>query len=225
MEGQVFIYRFVFILIIFFQPYYSLAEINKTSFLKFYCGFPSTLDDNYSQLAITSVGDVAVASSTFSNGWAAGASIGKFITNNFSYELALESRLNDIDAVSFSDGSIFTEGNFSSNIWFINGYYYFDNLKVQNFSPYFGAGLGYAVGVDLYLEHSGSRLLFSTGDKFMGQFIFGAYLPIDDDLKLDVSVRYLNLNDLELSQVSSLGRLSKLSYKNYAIIFGTHITF
>ena len=101
--------------------------------------------------------------------------------NGWSAELDWEYRTNDNDSIDFSDGASFSDGDFSSNIIYLNGYYTF-NSGSPVFRPYIGAGAGWVEEIDLDLETGGMETSYSSDGDIAWQIMAGVESDIADSL-------------------------------------------
>lgn len=151
-------------------------------------------------------------------GFNAGLGFGYYYTDQFAVELFWEYRSNDSET-TLADGTQFTEGNYASNIFFLNGHYYFSSES--KWTPYVGAGLGWIQEIDLDLETAGQELSYS-GD---GDITYQAFAGIDYQLSSKISVnaelRYQALSSVDLSaENGGAGSFSGLDYNPLTLQMG-----
>lgn len=84
------------------------------------------------------------------------------------------------------------QGSLESNTFFLNAYY--DFMSDESFSPYIGAGVGYA-DTDVDFMPSGVGVINDSDSGFAYQFILGASYAINDTLELYGDVRYRAADD------------------------------
>ena len=73
-------------------------------------------------------------------GFTGGIGVGYRYTDNFAVEVGWEYRSNDSET-TLNGVSEFDDGNYASNIIYLNGHYFFD--KSGDWQPYVGAGINY----------------------------------------------------------------------------------
>lgn len=156
------------------------------------------------------------------SGYAAGLNLGYSYGNNWAAEIGLEYRSNDSE-VTLADGQRFSDGNYASNSFFLNGIYRFDSSN--NWHPYLGAGLSWVQEIDIDLEMAGSELSYS-GDSDNGFQIFaGIDYEVNSRWSVLGEVRYSSISDVELSGENTTGRFSGLDYNPVSLQIGLKYRF
>ncbi len=152
-----------------------------------------------------------IAEVELDSGFTAGLGFAYQYTDNFAAELAWEYRSND-SQTTLADGQVFSEGNYASNIFFINGIYSFN--KTNNWTPYLGAGLSWVQEVDIDLETNGTEISYS-GDGDTGFQVFaGANYDISPRWAVHGEIRYGTSSGIELEgEEGAVGTFSDLDYK------------
>jgi outer membrane autotransporter protein len=162
------------------------------------------------------------ADAQISGGFASGLNIGYSYNEHWSAELGWEYRSNDSE-VSLADGQRFTEGNYASNSFFLNGIYSFDSSR--SWRPYLGAGLSWIQEIDIDLETAGSELSYS-GDGDSGfQLFAGLDYQFDSRWSVLGEVRYSSIGDIELIGENTSGTFTGLDYNPVSFQIGLNYRF
>jgi opacity protein-like surface antigen len=178
----------------------------------------------YSSLGSTEFGQTDVAApgargrGEFDSGWYAGAALGYRYEGPWSAEIAWVYRTNDNDRVAFSDGTVFEEGNFASNMLFVNGYYRFD--RDRRVTPYVGAGLGWVQEIDLDEESGGVETSYAGDGDVAGQIVGGLEIDLGQRWTFQGELRYLTLTGVDLEEESGSARLLDADYQPWSAGFG-----
>lgn len=145
------------------------------------------------------------------SGFVAGLGLGYRYNSNWAAEIAWEYRTND-SAVTLSDGTLFSEGDYASNTFFLNGIYSFDSSSA--WTPYLGAGISWVQEIDIDLEAGGNELSYS-GDGEVGFQVFGGVgYSFNDNWALQAELRYGSITGIELdAESTALGQFSDLDYQ------------
>jgi outer membrane protein W len=187
-------------------------------FGKIYGGASMLGDQDISQTGVAAAG--ATSDASFDSGWTAGGAAGYYFTNNIAAEIAWDYRNNGLDKANFSDGTNFNEGDFASNIFFVNGYYHFDHVMSSKFRPYLGAGLGYVEEIDIDLEASGVETSYSNDGELAYQFIAGTSYGLNSNWDLIADVRYIRADSMNLKNESGTGELRDVDYDPVSLNLG-----
>ena len=155
-------------------------------------------------------------------GFASGLNLGYSYGNNWAAEIGWEYRSNDSE-VTLADGQRFSEGNYASNSFFLNGIYSFNSSS--SWQPYVGAGLSWVQEIDIDLETAGSELSYS-GDGDSGFQVFaGIDYQLDSRWSVLGEVRYSSISDVELSGENTMGSFSGLDYNPVSLQIGLKYRF
>ncbi len=130
-------------------------------------------------------------------GYRAGFSIGWIWHNNFSSEITFDYVTNNAKT-SFTDGSKFNGGDYSSRLHFINTYYHFNSTN--NFRPYVGLGIGMVEEIDIDLEDSNGEQSFSDNGDIGYQIIIGTDFKISEIWKLSCELANMSFAGPEFKQ-------------------------
>ena len=190
---------------------------------KIYSGASFLGDESFNQTGVATAG--ATGDGSFDTGWGAGAAAGYFFTDNLAMELAWDYRSNDNDSIDFSDGANFSEGNYASNIFFLNGYYHFDPIQQSKFRPYIGGGLGFIEEIDLDLEAGGTETSYSADGEFAAQLIAGTSYAINGNWDINADVRYVRAWGMDLKNEDGAGEIKDIDYDPVSVMAGVTYKF
>jgi outer membrane protein W len=197
------------------------SKSNEGKFFgKLYGGTSILGDQNISQTGVAAAG--ATSNASFDSGMVAGGAAGYYFTDNISAELAWDYRSNSLDKANFSDGTNFNDGDFASNIFFVNGYYHLDPVMNSKFRPYVGAGLGYVQEIDIDLKNaSGAETSYSQDGEIAYQLIAGTSYDLTEDWDLTADVRYMRADSVNLKrETGGTAELSKVDYDPVSLTVG-----
>ena len=117
-----------------------------------------------------------------------------------------------------ADQSLLTNGNYASNIFFINGHYHFNGHG--DWQPYVGAGLGWIQEIDIDLEQNGVETSLS-GDGDIGYQLFaGADYKLDEQWSMGFELRYGSTTGIDLKGEGNNGRYRDLDYQPTTLQIG-----
>ncbi len=201
---------------------FAFADDTGKWYVKLYSGISTLSDQSTKQTDVASAG----ASGKIKNdsGFMAGGSVGYNYTNNLSVELAWDYRSND-SKTNFSDGSRFNDGDFASNIFFVNGRYTFDPVAQTNLRPYIGGGLGYVEEIDVDLKSGGVERSYSKNSEMAYQFMAGITYPLTEKIDLDAGLRYVRVDNIKLKRESGSGELRNVDYDPLSFAVGLSYKF
>lgn len=145
----------------------------------------------------------------------------------FRLEGEIAYRENDIDKISYFNDDTDSSGDVSAFTFMVNGYFDFENRTA--FTPYIGAGIGYArVDVEGKAAYTswGSTTTVELDDDDSGlayQLMAGLAWDLSDNFALDLSYRYLGCDDIEMAGTSESysGTLKgDFDYESHNILMG-----
>lgn len=155
-------------------------------------------------------------------GFSAGGILGFEYSSKWASEIGWEYRSND-SQVTLSDGQVFSDGNYASNIIYLNGVYSFDSSS--RWHPYLGGGVAWIQEVDVDLEGLGPELSYS-GDGSIG---FQAFLGINYELNSNWSllgeVRLARFGKVDLVGEGNSGSIDSLDYNPTSVQIGLKYSF
>jgi len=137
---------------------------------------------------------------------------------------AWDYRSND-SKTNFSNGTSFNDGNFASNILFVNGKYTFDKIPQSNLRPYIGAGLGYVQEIDLDLVTGGVEYSYSKKNEMAYQFMTGITYALSKKIDLDAGLRYVRVDNFNLKRENGSGELRNVDYDPLSLAIGLSYKF
>ena len=189
-------------------------------------GVYATVYGQASWLGSTSFNEVGNAGfgsgleASFNTGFGLGANIGFQFGNGWATELEWNYRSHPLDTLTRGSTTLATDGDFASNIFFINGLRRFVGLT-RGWTPYLGLGVGWVQEIDLDLNTSSNQRAWSEQDKFGVQFIAGGEIPLSNAWRLVTDVRFLALGGIDMPAESGVtGRLSKPDYNPVSLQVG-----
>ncbi len=143
-------------------------------------------------------------------GFAAGMGVGYRYNQRWSAEVAWEYRSNEseteVGPLTYGDG------NYASNIFFVNGYRHFEPRG--RFQPYVGVGLGWVQEIDIDLEGRGPEISYSGDGDVVFQVMAGADYLISEAWEISAEIRYANLTDVDLEgEGAAAGEIEGLDYE------------
>ena len=141
----------------------------------------------------------------------------------FRLEGEIAYRENDIDKVTILNSDTDSSGDVSAWAFMVNGYFDFENSTA--FTPYIGAGIGYArVEVEGKADYGFlARVTWDDDDSGLAyQLMAGVAWALSDTLALDLSYRYLGCDDIEIAGTSSYGVTLKddFDYESHNFMIG-----
>lgn len=190
------------------------AHAESGWYVKPYTGYSSLSDTSGDRLdAVSQPVDVDL-----SGGFLAGLGVGYQYCNNWAAEIAWEYRSNDSET-SYADGTRFDDGNYASNIFYLNGYYLFEPRG--NWQPYLGAGIGWVQEIDIDLEGLGPEQSFSGDGDVALQFMGGVHYKFSDRWLINGELRYSRISGVDLeAEAGAVGSIEDLDYDPLSISIG-----
>jgi outer membrane protein W len=200
----------------------AFADDTGKWYVKLYSGISTLSDQSIRQTDVASAG--ATGKIKNDSGFMAGGSLGYNYNNNLSVEIAWDYRSND-SKTNFSDGTRFNDGDFASNIFFVNGRYTFDSVAQTNLRPYIGGGLGYVEEIDVDLKSGGVERSYSKNSEMAYQFMAGITYPLTEKIDLDAGLRYIRVDNIKLKRESGSGELRNVDYDPLSLAIGLSYKF
>lgn len=153
----------------------------------------------------------------FDTGWAVGTAVGYQYGNGFRSEIELTYRTNDVDGLN----GVGTNGDVKAWNLFLNGYWDFRNSS--RWTPYVGAGLGWAwVDFDSVGPVGLSQVDDNDGN-FAVQGIAGITFQATSNVDLFADYRYLTAFDQDLT--NNGGASVDADYDSHTVMAGLRIHF
>ena len=185
----------------FVRPYVGLSQMSDTS-----AGFSAI--DGLS-------GDADIDLDT---GFTGGLGVGYRYTDRFTVEVGWEYRSNDSETV-LADSSEFDDGNYASNVFYLNGHYHF--ATEGDWRPYVGAGITWIEEIDIDLERGGEELSYA-GDGDVGYQLFaGVDYRLNPEWTLQGELRYGSITGIDLDGESGdPGQIDDIDYQTTTLQIG-----
>ncbi len=183
------------------RPYVGLSQM-------------SDLDSDFSDIdGLSGEADIDL-----DTGFTGGLGVGYRYTDNLSVEVGWEYRSNDSET-TLNGVSEFDDGNYASNIIYLNGNYFFE--RSGPWQPYVGGGLTWVEEVDIDLERGGDEQSYS-GDGDIGYQIFaGIGYEINEKWTLQTELRYGSVTDIDLEgEGSDVGEFEGIDYETTTLQIG-----
>lgn len=157
------------------------------------------------------------------SGFTAGLAAAYRYNANYSAEIGWEYRSNDSET-TLADTSVFDDGNYASNIFYLNGYYHFSPRG--NWEPYLGAGLVLVQELDLDLERGGTELSLTSDGDVGFQFFGGATYRWTENWLINTELRIGSVTGIELEGESgTTGSIDELDYQTRTFQLGLSYQF
>lgn len=151
-------------------------------------------------------------------GFTGGLGLGYRLNQRYAVEFGWEYRSND-SSTTLNGVSEFDDGNYASNVFYLNGHYFFDSDGP--WQPYVGAGLTWAEEIDIDLERGGEEQSYS-GDGDTGYQIFaGVNYALGETWQLQSELRYGSITDIDLEGESGdPGEITGIDYETTTLQIG-----
>lgn len=196
------------------------AQSQDGWFVRPYIGLSQMSDIEGDTAGIGSVDGVADIS--LDTGFTAGLGVGYRYNANIAAEIAWEYRSNE-SGVALANAEIFEDGNYASNIFFVNGFYYPHGF--ETWQPYLGAGLSWIQEIDIDLETGGAEQSYSGSGDFGFQLFAGVDYPIAENWDLQGELRYGSVSKIDLEGEGISGGFNNLDYDTFTIQLGAAYRF
>ncbi len=199
----------------------GMADASDPWFVRPYIGLStmSDVDSGFSDIDSLS-GEAEVE---LGGGFTGGVGIGYRYTDNFAVEFGWEYRSNESET-TLAGLSQFDDGNYASNIFYLNGHYLF--AQNDQWQPYVGGGVTWVQEIDIDLERNGAELSYS-GDGDIGYQLFaGVNYDLDNDWQLQSELRYGSITDIDLSaEGNNVGAFDGIDYETTTLQVGLVYSF
>lgn len=157
------------------------------------------------------------------SGFVSGIALGYSYNQHYSAEISWEYRSSDSESVLTQTGQSF-DGNYASNIIYLNGYYHFDAMA--GWRPYVGAGIGWVQEIDLDLEENATERSFSGDGDIAAQLILGADYQFQENWQFSTEVRYGLLSSVDMEGEENItGSLTDFDYNPLTFAVGLKYVF
>jgi len=165
---------------------------------------------------------ISSAEAEVDGGFVSGIGVGYRINEKWATELGWEYRTNDAE-VTLDNGEKFTDGNYASNTFYLNGIYSLQNKG--KWKPYLGAGLVWVQEIDIDLEEGDFERSFSDSGEIGYQIFAGVTRPINNKWSIQGELRYGSISSIDLSEETGDGQLTGLDYKPLTLQIGVQYNF
>lgn len=154
-------------------------------------------------------------------GMVLGGAFGYRYNANLAAEISWEYRSNDSETRWGNE--FYPEGNYASNLIYVNGIYFFDAFG--DFTPYVGVGLGWMQEIDIDLERNGVETSFSNSGKLSYQGFVGIEYRLSERWSLHTELRHAGAESGVLKDESTDAPFADLDYKPFTWQFGARYSF
>ena len=152
------------------------------------------------------------------SGFTGGLGVGYRYTEQFAVEFGWEYRSNE-SSTTLAGTSEFEDGNYASNIFYLNGHYAF--AASGNWQPYVGAGLTWVEEIDIDLERNGEELSYSGSGDTGYQVFAGVDYALNADWTLQSELRYGSITGIDLDgEAGDPGQITGLDYETTTLQVG-----
>jgi opacity protein-like surface antigen len=194
-------------------------------------GFYVTAYAQASRLSSTSFDEIGNAhlgaglKAEFDAGLGLGGDIGYKYGNGWAAEFEWNWRRHELKSLTRRGASTVNEGDFASNILFVNGLRHF-TLSEGGWTPYVGLGVGWVQEIDFDINAGATERAWSKQGDIGVQLIGGVEFPLADAWSLTADVRLLRLGKHELTAEEGVtGRLAKPGYNPLSVQIGVRRRF
>lgn len=203
------------------QLFSTAAMADQNWFLRPYVGL-SQMSDLSADFADID-GMSGTADVDLDTGFTSGLGLGYRFNKSVALEFGWEYRSND-SSVTLNGSSEFDDGNYASNLFYLNGHYFF--ASSGKWQPYVGAGLTWVEEIDIDLERNGNELSYS-GDGDTGYQVFaGVNYEFSNAWALQTELRYGSITDIDLQGESGdPGQITGIDYKTTTLQIGVVYAF
>jgi opacity protein-like surface antigen len=150
-----------------------------------------------------------------------GGAFGYRYNANIAAEVVWEYRSNDSETIVGKD--VYPEGNYASNIIYLNGLYYFEPWG--SLTPYVGAGVGWMQEIDIDLERNGVETSYSNSGNFSYQGFVGVEYKLSAHWSVHTELRHAGGKSGTLEDEKTKAKFSSLNYKPFTWQLGATYRF
>lgn len=152
----------------------------------------------------------------YDSGFATGLAVGYDYGNGFRSELDFEYRTNEYSSIDLANGSRLTDGDFSSAILYLNGYYFFHQPN-RSWFPFIGLGLGWVQEIDFDAGGSATESSFSQSGDWAYQWMAGVEYQLSSAWHLQAKINHINISGLKLKEEGGAGRIQNADYRVWGV--------
>ncbi len=194
----------------------NTVAAEDTWFVRPYIGMSQMSDLSSDFTDIDSIS--GTADINLNGGFTAGLGIGYRYNEHLAAEFGWEYRSNDSE-VNLANTSTFKDGNYASNVFYINGHYFF--VTSGKWQPYVGAGLSWAQEIDIDLERDGVEQSYSGDGESGFQIFAGLNYALSNNWEIQSELRYGSISDINLSgEANDSGGFQSLDYQPTTLQLG-----
>lgn len=154
-------------------------------------------------------------------GMALGAAFGYRYNANIAAELAWEYRSNGSESQVGTE--FYPDGNYASNLIYLNGVYFFD--PIGQLTPYVGAGVGWMQEIDIDLERSGVETSFSNSGNLSYQGFVGIEYRWSAAWSFHTELRHAGAKSGQMKDEQTKALFGDLNYKPFTWQLGAKYQF
>ncbi len=190
-------------------PFNTLADDKSGWFVRPFVGLSQMSDlsaDTRNLGSVDGSSDIDLDS-----GFNAGIGLGYRYNEKIAVEVAWDYRTND-SSVVLADATEFEDGNYASNMLYLNGFYY-PKVNSDKWKPYIGAGLSWMQEIDIDLEQDGEETSLSGEGDIGYQLFAGVDYAINNNWSVGAELRYGSTTDIDLKGEGNSGRYDNLDYE------------
>lgn len=154
-------------------------------------------------------------------GMTLGAAFGYRYNTNIAAELAWEYRSNGSESQVGTE--FYPDGNYASNLIYLNGVYFFN--PIGKLTPYIGAGVGWIQEIDIDLERSGVETSFSNSGNLSYQGFVGVEYSWSAAWSFHTELRHAGAKSGDLRDEQTNAMFSNLNYKPFTWQLGAKYQF
>ncbi len=170
---------------------------------------------------VTSSGVNSAIDIELDKGMVFGGALGYRYNANIAAEISWEYRSNDSETRWGTE--FYPEGNYASNLFYINGFYFFN--AYGGLTPYVGAGLGWMQEIDIDLERNGVETSFSNSGEFSYQGFIGLEYRLSPQWSIHTELRHSGASSGVLKGENTDMPFADLDYKPFTWQLGARYSF
>lgn len=195
-------------------------------------GFYVTVYGQYSRLGSSNLSESGALGAgnglraEFGSGSGFGADFGWRYGNGWAAEVEWNYRSHALDSLKQGGSTLSRDGDFASNILFVNGLRRFPGNGAL--TPYLGGGIGWVQEIDFDITPSaGGTSRSYSGNKFAFQLIAGIEYALTPNWRLTADARWLRAGSVQLDNEAgnSGGRAGPLDYNPVSVQVGLRYSF
>jgi outer membrane protein len=158
-------------------------------------GWYASVYGTFSSLSSTNIAETRPAApniagqAKFDAGRGIGGAVGKnFDNGTYALEIAWDYQSAGLKSIA----GVKVDGDFASNIYWLNGYRRF--TPISGWTPYLGAGVGYVQEIDIDIDRAGKELEYSRSGSLGFQAIAGVKRQLNANWSLMADAKYMQVS-------------------------------